>query len=295
MSRRSTFEPANAIADILLAEDQEPDWLVRDLILQGALVCFVGESNSGKSFVSYVLGLAIATGCQAFGGIVPAGEPRRVLYFDDENSKQDRDRYLRWAWNGLTAGNGGKEPDLGLLADNFWPVHYELGINDWQDKAQKWVEWVSPHLIIFDTANASFNVEDENTNAEATKAVKSVRRLMALPEPEAAAWVLKHGKMRTEKGQGRTVRGAKVWKDLSDGMIFQVKSRGRPRKDKLHLTRIVPDKVRAFGLRDTIYITPRWSDVNKTGLVLDGSYKAGKEHKFAEVNEDRDLPSPRRN
>lgn len=279
-----TFED-NKIVDILCAEERPPDWLVPELLTQGSFVTLVGESGAGKSNVSYVLALAVASGCKAFGGLVPKGKPRRVLYFDDENSQQDRDKYLRRAWLGLTAANG-KEPDLGLLMQNFWPLSFQLGTDDWSDTMEEWIGHIKPHFIVVDTAPACFNIDDENNNAEASRNIKEMKKLMRLTTPVATALVLKHAKTRTERGQIRTVRGAKVWKDMSDSVLFQVKAGGRPRNDGLSLTRLVPDKIRAYGLQKPIYITPRWTDKERTGLVLEGSYTAGKDHKKDEALDD---------
>lgn len=282
----SEKKKVNPIVDILCSPDRPPDWLIPDLLTQGSLVCLVGESGAGKSYISYTLALAVASGVRALSGIVPAGEPRRVLYFDDENGRADRDKYLKRSWIGLAHSNGMQEPDLALLLDNFWPVSFELGMDGWEDVAQGWVDFFKPHLIVVDTATPSFNIDDENNNAEAAKNIKRMRELMRSCDPVASAWILKHAKTRTEKGQIRTVRGAKVWKDMSDGMLFQVKAGGRPRKDGLSLTRLVPDKIRAYGLQQPIYITPKWTDSKKSGLMLDGSYSAGKEHRSAEDEEE---------
>ena len=279
----------NPIVDILCAEEQPPDWHIPELMTQGSLVCIVGESGAGKSNVCYTLALAVASGVPAFSGVVPRSEAKRVLYFDDENSEQDRNKYLRRSWMGLKAGNRGKEPDLGLLMKNFWPVGFQLGAEDWEAKAAEWVEFVQPHLIVIDTATPCFNIEDENSNSEAAKAIKAMRALMRLPKDHvSSSLIIKHAKTRTEKGQVRTVRGAKVWKDMSDGMLFQVKAGGRPRKDGLSLTRLIPDKVRAYGLQRPIYITPRWTDEDRTGLMLEGSYSSSGEHKKAERRDDDD-------
>lgn len=278
---KSSFEPNNEILDILSATDEEPDWLVPELLLQGTMNILAGDAGAGKSYISYTLGLAIAAGQGLFGGLVQPGEPKRVLYFDEENSKQDRDKYLRRSYEGLHVLNHA-EPDYGLLYTNFWPIHFYLGGEDWFDRAQEWVEHINPHLIIFDTATPCFNIEDENDNGKATQVMKQVRQLMAVPEPIATALILKHAKVVTERGGRRTIRGAKAWKSGADQLMFQVKSAGRPRKDGLSLTRLEPDKTRAYGLSRTVYITPDWTDDERTGLLLRGSYDPDKEHKKRE-------------
>jgi hypothetical protein len=267
----------NPILDILLAPDEDPDWLIPEMILQGTCVLLAGDAGAGKSYVSYTMGLALAAGCEALSGIVPAGTPKRVLYFDEENSTGDRDKYLKRSYFGLF--KDGKGPDIYELADNFLPVQFELGDVDWFDRAAYFVEQWQPHLMVFDTATPAFNIQDENSNSEATVAIKQVRRLMAMTDPKATAIILKHAKVSSEKGAPRMIRGAKAWKGAADQLMFQVRAQGRPRKGGLQLTRLVPDKSRAYGLSQTIFITPSWTDEDKTGLALAGSYEPNKEHR----------------
>lgn len=272
------FEFENPILDILFAEDKEPQWVIPEMLLQGAAVIMAGDAGAGKSYVSYTVGLAIAAGCSALSGIVPEGETKRVLYFDQENSVQDRDRYITRSWRGLQDSKG-NPPDPALLHENFYPVHFALGDDDWFEVAAKYVEQLAPHLIVFDTATPCFNILDENSNAEATRAMKQVRKLMAITEPTATALILKHAKVTDGKGGPRFIRGAKAWKGAADLVMFQVKSQGRPRRGGLNLTRLVPDKARAYGLSNPIYITPSYTDEKKTGLVLEASYEPNREHR----------------
>ncbi len=81
--------PDNPIAHIVLGKEEPPVWLIPDFILQGHFVCWAGDSNVGKSYTLYTMALALASGTSAFGGVVPAGEPKRILYYDEENNPQD--------------------------------------------------------------------------------------------------------------------------------------------------------------------------------------------------------------
>ena len=278
------------LIDILTGVEEEPDWLIPNLIAQGGMVVLVGESHAGKSYLTYTLSLAMAAGVSALSGLVPAGEPRRVAYFDDENSTQDRNKYLRRSVNGLGGLKTKRHPkglDLGLLYENFYPLHFRLGAEDWMDRAAECIDIIRPHCLVFDTAASCFDIADENDNAQAQNTIKGIRHLMKIPEKVASSIVVKHAKTRTEKGGPRVVRGAKVWKDLSDSMLFLVRASGRPR-DGLSPTRLLPDKVRAYGLPQPLYISPDWTDDARTGLVLRGSYQADREHRAAERADDEE-------
>lgn len=278
------FSYDNPIVDILTAEDVEPDWVVPNIIASGSMIILAGEPGTGKSYMSYTMSLAIAAGVSALSGLIPAGDCRRVVYFDEENGDQDRHKYLKRSFLGL----GGVEA-LGYdnLLDNFLPVAFHLGGDDWIDRCAEFVEFWQPHLLVFDTATPCFNIQDENANAEATQAMKGIRHLMRMTDPVASALVLKHAKVRVDGGR-RMLRGAKAWQSGADGVLFQVKAAGRPRNDTLSLTRLISDKVRAYGLPQTVYITPEWTDAKRNGLKLHASYTPDKEHKKAERKEDED-------
>ena len=156
------FNPGpNPILDILMAEESEPQWLVKDLPApRNPWVCLAGEPGAGKSYVSPTPSpLALAAGCEALGGLVPAGEPKRIVYFDEENSSGDREKYLRRSFFGRSGrqGAGLGKSRRQLLARGF-PF---LGDLDWFDRAAEWVEFVEPHLIVVDTATPAFNIQDE--------------------------------------------------------------------------------------------------------------------------------------
>ncbi len=283
----------NPVLDVLYAEDTEPEWFIPDLILQGAAVILAGDAGTGKSYLSYTIGLAAASGCSALSGIVPAGDPRRVLYFDQENGLQDRNKYLTRSWWGL-ADSHGVPPDATLLQENFIATHFELGDDDWYERAAAFVERFQPRLMVFDTATPCFNIDDENSNSEANQAMKKIRRLMAMTTPVCSAIILKHSKVAQGKTPGATgggsvprmIRGAKGWKGAADALMFQVRGQGRPRKDGLAPTRLVPDKSRAYGLSGPIYITPSYTDAKRTGLMLEGSRDPNAEHRRALAAED---------
>lgn len=281
------MERTNDIVDLIFAEDVPPVWAMSGLFLQGGVYTIGGEAGAGKSTLCYTLAIAAATGQPALGGMMQAIEPKRILYFDEENGHQDRTKYIRRAFYGLAALNG-TEPDLNLLEANLWCRADELGGEDWQEKLAAWIDHVRPHIIIFDTANPCFGIKDENSNSEAELVIKALKRLLVTIDPRITAIIIKHAKIRTD-GAKRTLRGAKAWESAVDGVVFHVKAPGRPRKGHLNLTRLEEGKTRAYGLRGRWYITPSWSDEHQGGLLLNGSPTPNMAHKEAEDAEDEAL------
>jgi hypothetical protein len=251
--------PFVPIADLLVDPAPPVEWLIPEFIPQGSLIALAGEPGAGKSFLIYTLALALATGTSTLGWEI---EPKRVLYFDQENSRSDFLQYFKWAWIGLG------RPDRTLIDENLGFVSFHLGGPDWSSRAEAAIHAFKPQLIVFDTTTPSFAIQDENSNAEATLVITKLRRLQALTTPTATIIALKHVRRRPEDGDF-TLRGAKAWEGAVDSVIYQLKVPGRPPKggEGLRRTKLEPSKTRAFGLRETVRIAPQW--------IMEGSERVG--------------------
>lgn len=227
------------------------NWILPNWLPQGSLFTLVGDAGAGKSFLCYALGMSLATG-KSFLGFTPP-HPWKVLYFDQENSYPDRIQYERWAWEGL------HRPDLSTLAEHFWVNPFGLG-QGWYARMQADLLFHKPQLVIVDTATPAFDIQVENDNSEATRICSQLRTLQHLVTPAPTIIVLRHAKFDAMAPAGHQLsgRGAKTWKGSTDGQMFLLRHRGRPRKDGLTPTLLRPDKVRAFGLREEVPISPEY-------------------------------------
>ena len=237
-------------------------WLIPDFIAAGSLITLGGEPGTGKSYLSYSLSLALTTGTPLMNW--PITSPRRVLYFDQENSRADCIEYFRWAWRALGS------PHSILITQNLTFVHFGLSSNAWAQQMAFYVTAVHPDLIIIDTTTPACAIIDENDNGEASRAILLLRGLQTLTTPTPAILALKHARVnsKAEAGERRyTLRGAKAWEGQADSVIFQLHSKGHPRTDGLTNTRLEPAKTRAFGLRHAMTIEPDWLP-NKAGILL---------------------------
>jgi len=256
-----SLESTNPLMQELTGDTPVVEWVLPHFLARGSLVALAGMPGAGKSYLSYMAGFALATATPLLG--IQPPRPFKVLYFDQENAQPDRIQYERWVWNGL-----GK-PDLDLLCKNFWCCSFILGSSAWYTSAKAAVEHYRPEVIFIDTATPACNIQDENDNGEATRVIQNIRMLQATLSPPASAVVLKHAKLKSEEaGAGHTLRGAKAWEGAVDGIIYHIRGEGRPRRDGLSNTRLQPAKTRAFGLRQTINIEPRWL-ADHSGIALE--------------------------
>lgn len=248
-----------SISEALTADPVPPAWLVPDFLHRGTMVVLAGDAGIGKSVLSYHLSICLASGLPFLG--TPTA-PSRVLYFDEENSKRDAEAYLRWNWVGLG------RPDPLVIESHLRVEHFSLSAPS-PSHYQQMIGTATEHrpdLIVVDTASPVCRIVDENSNGEASAAMRALRAVRSAAGPDAVMLVLKHAKFTKETG--RDIRGAKAWKGECDQLSFHVASRGRKRADGLRGTHLEPHKTRAFGLRDPIYIEPTWTDPDHNGIIF---------------------------
>jgi RecA-family ATPase len=246
------------LSKVLLEDQEEPDWVIEGLLARGTTTVLAGEAGAGKSFLCYTAAYCIAAS-QPFLGMKTS--PTKVLYFDEENGEPDFRKYNRWVWHGLGC------PEIPELEARLRIEHGSL-ITGWRERVLSIMEDHQPGLVIFDTATPCFSIKDENDNAEANEVMRYLRQCRKIIGQETAFLILKHEKMRDDVSHRRTIRGAKAWLGGTDQVMFHTVARGRRRKDGLRKTQLLPDKMRAYGLRQSLLLDPAWTDPEHKGLII---------------------------
>lgn len=238
----------------------EPSWVIPDFLAAGSVVCLAGDPGIGKSFLSYHIAMCLAAGVPFLG--TPLA-PHPVVIFDEENSPQDSTAYLYRNWVGLD------RPNVAMLAQNLRIEQFSLGGTSSQvyDGMSVIVAAHKPALIVIDTATPVCRIQDENSNGEASQAIRGLRNVRTTAGPQSSMLILKHARIDKDTGQ-RSIRGAKAWAGESDGIIYHMGYAGRPKKDGLRPTHLEPAKTRAYGLQDTLHLIATWTDETHTGVCL---------------------------
>lgn len=248
---------------MLTTEVIEPKWIVRDMIPRGTMILIAGEAGAGKSYLMYYLSYAIASGKTFLGHPTV---PTRVMYFDEENAEPDFLKYNQWAW----VAHGC--PDKRGL-DDWLRIGRQDLLTSWKEPMARHIREFDPGLVIIDTATPALHIEDENDNAEASRAIQSLRQIRELAGSRDLTYlVLKHERQRDDMTHRRTIRGAKVWLGAVDQVLYHTIAPGaRRRRDGTRKTRLEPDKLRAYALDHTICIDPHKTDVEPKALILKAS------------------------
>ena len=244
----------------------KPTWIIEGMIPAGTILMSTGDPGTGKTVLNLAEGMHVATGRPFL--TFPVNQSR-VLYFDQENSGIDLLAYLHRIWVGM------ERPDIEQIIQFFRVESLSVGDKDWHETVLRIAKEWMPSLIYIDTATSALGIQQENDNSEAYDAVGKLRLIIRETPTHPAIKVLKHSKYVSGGGHGggtrRTIRGAKGWVGAVDQTMFHIKEHtGRPRKDGLHTTIIVPEKTRAFGLTHHVRVIPSYVDAETKGLILKG-------------------------
>jgi len=240
------------------------DWLVDHLITRDQFVVLAALAGTGKSVLSYNLAIALASGSPFLG--LPT-KKARVLYFDEENPIPVVQTYIGWA---MGMYNVGLE-----VFENFRVEHMNLQASpEWNIKMKRAIDSYKPDVIIVDTAFAAFPMPTEGGEnaAMGVQPIANILRSFQKLVPGMSIIVLKHGKRDRETGE-LSARGSKAWHGVCDAVWSLSRSSGAPimsHGEILHETNLHGEKVRAYGLRGSIRIIPRYTDSTHQTLALRG-------------------------
>lgn len=240
-----------------------PTWIVKDMFPRGTMIIIAGEAGAGKSYLMYNLAYAIAAGKDFLGHPTV---PTRVVYFDEENAEPDFLQYNQWAWTAAGC------QDL-TETDRWLDIQHYALLSAWKKPMARCIKDFKPGLVIVDTATPAFHIQDENDNAEASRAIQALRQVRELAgDKDLTFIILKHERQRDEQGHRRTIRGAKVWLGAVDQVLYHTIAPGaRRRVDGTRKTRLEPDKLRAYALDHVIAIDPLKVTGPPNSLILRAS------------------------
>lgn len=187
------------VADLLATEkaDSDQQWIMDAMIAFGSFLCLIAKPKVGKSTLIYELAVKIALGLPFLGR---ATRQCGVLVLAVEEPKNDICRRMR-AHDGESLENfhmwiGSLTPDEAMIA-----------------KIKRTVEQLKIGLIIIDTLNSFWSVEDENNAAQVTRAVKP---LLSLARDTNAAVMVVHHARKSEGEYGDEIRGSGALFSLFD-------------------------------------------------------------------------------
>ena len=187
-----TRAPLQALTLEQLFDRRTPDYLVDQLLPEGALAELVGDSETLKSFFAIDLGLTIAAKqCDFFGLAVVRHGP--VLYVAAEGAGSFQFRLRAW----------GTEHQVDIKSVPFFTIASPINLRDasFQEELQRIVSEVRPVVIIVDTLHRCIPGAEENSSRDLGEVVGFATRLQA--DSGAAVLFLHHPPKSDPDGRGR--------------------------------------------------------------------------------------------
>ncbi len=199
-------------------------WVIEGWIAAGEVVTFAGQPGVGKSTAFAGISMVVAGFGRAIGSNLANDRPRRVIIVSEHPEQYQRLIYgfiARYALDGREVEKRIAVYDTTRLRlveierefDHLIEVHSE-GESD-------------PPLIIMDTASASFDLENENDNAQVGGMLAAIKRPVA--RTGAPLWIIAHA----AKALGRedadiTPRGASAYMGDVHGTASVFREKDRP-------------------------------------------------------------------
>jgi len=191
------FAPISAATLLDEPEEEARAYVWEDYLSEGSLALLASKPKTGKSTLTYEMAVKVAMGKPFLGRATQAGG---VLILAAEEHRRDVRHRLQT-----------------LGAEQLENLHVHCGpLADTPDMYHQLDEFIREHkvkLVIVDTLNTFWSVEDENSATQVTAAVKP---LLKLARDTGAAVLLVHHSRKGEGDHGDEIRGSGALFSLLD-------------------------------------------------------------------------------
>ncbi len=192
-----TFSPISAPQLFNEPDPVQPTWVWEDFLAAGGLAALVAKPKVGKTTNAYELAVKVAQGLPYLGRATRRGP---VLIVAMEEHRREVKQRLR-----------------NLGADQLEEIHVHVGpLEHSPDTFHKLTQYIGQHgilLVIFDTLNTFWSVQEENDAVGVTHAIKPI---LTLARESGAAVLLIHHARKSGGEFGDEIRGSGALFSLLD-------------------------------------------------------------------------------
>jgi hypothetical protein len=192
-----TFSPMSASQLLDDPEPIQPTWVWEEFLPEGGLAGLIAKPKVGKTTNTYELAVKVAQGLPYLGRATRCGA---VLILALEEHRREVKRRL-----------------IHLGADQIEAIHLHVGpLADSPETFQQLKQYIGQHgivLVILDTLNSFWSVQEENDAVDVTQVLKP---LLALARESGAAVLLLHHARKSEGEHGDEIRGSGALFSLLD-------------------------------------------------------------------------------
>lgn len=203
------------ISDLLAMNEEEPDWLIKDLFTAGSSGWVGAEPKVGKSWTVLEIIYALSTGT-SFLGRFDVPERRKVVYIQEEDSLQRVLRRFKRILHGT--------PGRGIPEDDYlrWSVRvgFKIDAPQWIMNLRAELDSYKADVVILDVFNR-FHAKNENDQAEMSALLET---LTVLTREYGCAFIVVHHNKKAQAGlemrPNQMLRGSGVLSGWSECSIY---------------------------------------------------------------------------
>ncbi len=214
-------------------------WLFPQLIEQGTCAVIGAEPKAGKSWVTFDLAIALATGQRFLNDFTPAERGTTLLYSPEGSSRSQHGRLVGLCW--------GREipPELVLPHVRFIDAHVDLNIEDHAARLGATIDATGARLVVIDPMVSAAMGIDENASGDVMRILNPLRAIIKA-RPNCALIVVHHtNKMARGQAMSLGLRGSSAIMGWLDTLITirraEDDSSGPRRVDIQHRDAMAPE------------------------------------------------------
>lgn len=250
---------------------------VIDGFLSDEIFAIAGAPGTGKSSMLFQLAMAAAHLCPADYELKPILR-RKVVYLTEDARQAENIIYAMKKWGGVTATSDEMHDWFSVIEVRRIKPEYLEAFIEWKVSEKTVIQEGEngrkvgvPPLIVFDTAAATFDLENESDNSEVSDAISHVKH--ACSTNNTPLWIVAHSsKAQRNDTEDIQIRGASAWTGDVHGTAYIFAEPGLPsRYMRLRKRRFEADFEELEFTTETHTIMVQ----HALGHMVDKSYRVG--------------------
>ena len=206
---------------------------VIDGFLSDEIFAIAGAPGTGKSSMLFQLAMAVAHLCPPDYELKPILR-RKVVYLTEDARQAENLIYGMKKWGGVTTSTKDMHEWFGVIEVRRIKPEFLEAFIEWKvsektvvQKGENGKEILVPPLIVFDTAAATFDLENESDNSEVSDAIGHVKHACSLNN--TPLWIVAHSsKAQRNDTEDIQIRGASAWTGDVHGTAYIFAEPGMP-------------------------------------------------------------------
>ena len=208
---------------------------VIDGFLSDEIFAIAGAPGTGKSSMLFQLAMAVAHLCPSDYELKPILR-RKVVYLTEDARQAENLIFGMRKWGGVTTTTKEMHEWLSVIEVRRIKPEFLEAFIEWKvsektvlQKGANGNEILVPPLIVFDTAAATFDLENESDNSEVSDAIGHIKHACSLNN--TPLWIVAHSsKAQRNDTEDIQIRGASAWTGDVHGTAYIFAEPGMPNR-----------------------------------------------------------------